>query len=371
MDETVCKVDMCAGCMACVEKCPKGAISVVDSVSSYNAYIDHKLCINCGLCQKTCQENSFIQPHSPCKWYEGWASNESIRRLGSSGGVATAIMCSFVNSGGYVCSCTMQEGRFVFDITNKESEIFKFSGSKYVKSNPFGVYRKVQTLLRNGKAVLFLGLPCQVAAIKLFAGQDLLRNLYTIDLICHGTPSPKFLEKYLKEHNYLIESMDGMRFRNKTIKRLYNRDFEALTDPQTIDPYILSFLSGLNYTENCYACKYARLERVSDITLGDSWGSIQKQEEAKGISLILCQTERGQVLLKNSDVRLHNVDIKNAIKNNKQLSAPTHRNPKRESFFAQICKGKKYDKVIHSCFRWIYIKQYIKKLLIILRIIQI
>ena len=137
---------------------------------------------------------------------------------------------------------------------------------------------------------------------------------------------------FSSQHNYSIETMDRMKFRNKTNKRLYDENFNTMTDPLIRDSYILSFLSGLNYTENCYSCKYAKLDRVSDITLGDSWGSVQKQEEARGISLILCQTEKGQSLLKRSDIQLCDVDIANAIRNNKQLSSPTKKNSKREFF---------------------------------------
>ena len=40
----------------------------------------------------------------------------------------------------------------------------------------------------------------------------------------------------------------------------------------------------IDYTENCYSCRYASQSRVSDISLGDSWGSeLSEEEKKKGI----------------------------------------------------------------------------------------
>ena len=46
--KTVCEENKCAGCMACVDVCPKQAIEVKDELSFYNAEINDK-CIDCGL----------------------------------------------------------------------------------------------------------------------------------------------------------------------------------------------------------------------------------------------------------------------------------------------------------------------------------
>ena len=70
--------------------------------------------------------------------------------------------------------------------------------------------------------------------------------------------------------------------------------------------------------------KIEDLKRVSDITLGDSWGSEEDEETQKaGISLALCQTEKGKMLLEHSDLRLLDVDLKRAIEYNHQLRHPS------------------------------------------------
>lgn len=97
--------------------------------------------------------------------------------------------------------------------------------------------------------------------------------------------------------------------------------------------YTHAFLRGLDYTENCYSCQYARWNRVSDITLGDSWGSeLETEEQAKGISLILCQTAKGRELVSRTEITTKPVDIEKAIRSNQQLIRPTEMHKNRRVF---------------------------------------
>ena len=50
--KTVCENDKCTGCMACIDKCPKNAIIIKDTMVAYNAVINENKCISCGLCEK-------------------------------------------------------------------------------------------------------------------------------------------------------------------------------------------------------------------------------------------------------------------------------------------------------------------------------
>ena len=88
----------------------------------------------------------------------------------------------------------------------------KFAGSKYVKSNPKNIYSKIHERLKQGDRVLFIGLPCQVAALNNYIKDK--KNLYTVDLICHGSPSPIILEKYLAENYVDIRKIKDLNFRN-------------------------------------------------------------------------------------------------------------------------------------------------------------
>lgn len=200
--------------MACQESCSEKAIEVVDSLRSYNAVIDESRCHHCGLCHRVCPNQRPVTRQMPMVWYEGWAGDD-IRAQSSSGGAATAIMKSFIEQGGYAASCLFERGQFCFDVTNDIKKAERFSGSKYIKSNPRAVYSPIRSLLRQGERVLFLGLPCQVAGLKNFLNANEAQKLYTIDLVCHGTPSPQILRKFLAENGVDIDQLQDIRFRKK------------------------------------------------------------------------------------------------------------------------------------------------------------
>lgn len=361
-NKTVCPQNQCTGCMACIDTCHKDAIVIEDGLDAYNAVIDEGRCVECGRCHDVCPNNRHVDRNSPISWYQGWAEDEGVRALASSGGVATALSLAFVNDGGIVCSCLFESGEFKFAFASAVDGVKRFAGSKYVKSNPKGVYANIKEYLKKTTKVLFIGLPCQVAAVKNYAGDD--KNLYTVDLICHGTPSPKFLEMYLKENGYSLMNLKDVKFRKKNIFYLSD-DYNGIKPVRVRDRYTLSFLNSLNYTENCYSCRYASSERVSDITLGDSWGTTLSQEEkAKGISLILCQTKKGEDLLKIADLHLEYADFQKAVEKNKQLMHPSVKPSSRGIFYKTLNKTNKFCKSVTKSYPKICLKQDIKELLI-------
>lgn len=58
--------------------------------------------------------------------------------------------------------------------------------------------------------------------------------------------------------------------------------------------------------------------RAGDLTIGDSWGTEMTSELPKGVSLVLCQTKKGQELLDLMDFNLFNVQ-----KNQSEQTAAT------------------------------------------------
>lgn len=186
-------------------------------------------------------------------------------------------------------------------------------------------------------------------------------NLYTIDLICHGSPSPQLLEKFLEENKVNIHTIENLKFRNKTTFGLESGYKRISFDAQQ-DLYTFAFLTSLDYTENCYSCRYATLDRVSDITLGDSWGSeLSREEQKKGISLILCQTEKGVELVKSAGFELEEVDLDKAVTANHQLRHPSEMPDKRNTFFENIDRGFHY--AISKCYPKMYYKRRLKTFL--------
>lgn len=356
--KTVCELNMCNGCMACVEKCHRNAITIKDDLKYYNALIDTKKCVDCGLCTKVCPRENDNDMSKPKWWYQGWADSE-IREHASSGGAASAIIRAFIKNGGYVASCLFDSGKFVFEVTNEMAVARKLAGSKYVKSNPEKIYGKIQSLLKANQKVLFIGLPCQVAAVNQFIKDK--TNLVTADLICHGTPSPYLLKKCLQEYGHDINTLTDINFRIKSLYEL-NRDGKPIAAFHTMDNYLIAFLHSYDYTENCYSCKFATLDRVSDITLGDSWGTELSGEVKNGVSLILCQSEKGKELIESAGLNLLDVDINNAISHNEQLNKPSKCSKSRDQFFENYNRYNNFGKALVKTAPGIVAKEKVKSI---------
>ena len=365
---TVCPAEQCTGCRACEAICTKKAIRLVDSVDKVYAEINEELCVHCGMCERVCPNHNLVQKNEPIEWHQGWANDTEIRKTSSSGGIAAALTQSFIENGGYVCSCYYDKGEFNFHTTNSTKEAHRFAGSKYVKTNPFDAYKDVEKLLKNGERVLFIGLPCQVAAIKNYVPKNLQEELYCIDLICHGTPSVKLLKMFLKQHGVSIASVEDIQFRTdgKT-----GFSIKTVATAGTVDRYLISFLNALSITESCYNCKYACKARVSDITLGDNWGTELVGELQKGLSLILCITEKGLKLIKDADVKLEDVNISKAIEKNGHLSCSSVKPAQRDEFFTKIKSGANYDRLVLKIFPKQSIRQILKGITIKMKIYKI
>ena len=359
---TVCEKNTCNGCMGCVDCCPKQCISVKDDIQTLNALIDEDKCVNCGLCKRVCPNITKQELKEPIIWKQGWA-NDDVRENSTSGGAAASLIKSFLESGGYVASCLFRQGDFPFEITNDAAVAKRFVGSKYVKSNASNIYKKVIKRLKTDK-VLFIGLPCQVAALKNYVENQ--ERLYTVDLICHGTPSIKILDLFLKEKDIDIHSLKDIRFRKKTDMGLFC-DGKKLTPNCVIDEYLCAFLESIDYTQNCYSCLFATLNRVSDITIGDSWGTEYRKEEKRGVSLILVQSDKGEELLRGCGMELKMVDLNKAVENNHQLSYPSILSPKRQRFFYMLETGKSFRWSTFCTLPKLVIKERIKHLLSIFR----
>lgn len=366
---TVCKKNKCVGCYACVDLCPQKAITLFDTGIALNAEINREICIKCNICNNVCQVNYPIEKKKPLEWFQGWSKNEEIRKNSSSGGLGVELAQTMIKQGGIVCSCAFSNGKFGFYFTETIDDLKRFAGSKYVKSNPEGIHQQIRKLINGGRDVLFIGLPCQCAALKKSTVNIKKENLYLVDLICHGSPSQKMLEIFLKQYHYSLNAVKDISFRKKGSFAVRANE-KSIVTPGTMDCYSISFLNSLFYTENCYECNYADSKRISDLTIGDSWGSTLSSEEGKGISLILCNTEKGKQLLDSANVFLTDVDIKTAINSNPQLKAASVMPEKRQVFFDGLSKGRKFNLLVRICCTKKWFRQFVKRQLIRLHLIK-
>ena len=363
----IANLDMCSGCGACVAVCPKNAIDFKeDRFGQKFPKIDQNKCIDCHLCEKTCPINHefFIPKLELTKCYALQGRNKGHVEGCSSGGVATIIARHIIEQGGYVFGCKFDENmdlNYVECSTLYELELIK--GSKYVQSNLTQCYVQIKKRLVQGKKVLVIGLPCQIAGVKGYLKKD-YENLFLIDLICHGTPPVRYLKEHVERLGYA--KIENIKFREKKgfILTLFdNKKSKIFSVRSACDEYYSGFLNGIIYRENCYKCPYANPYRVSDITLGDFWGLdketlVKKYEGA--ISVGLVHTEKGAAIFEEicDQIVYEERKIEEALEENGQLREPMKPDEHDRRVFLQYYPVLGFDRAFRKT------KLYKKKVLV-------
>lgn len=303
--EQICDVKDCLGCFACMNICPKNAISVgYDAMGKTIPEIDEKLCVSCNACKKVCPAEQQPKLRKPLSAFAVCSREKADTKLSSSGGAAAVFSRKTIEKNGVVFGAAYKDNTVKHIMAEALQDIEMLRGSKYVQSSIGNTYQEVRRLLKEQRKVLFIGTPCQVAGLICFMGEE-NDNLITVDLICHGTPPIKYLDEHLKHQ--LTQQWTDVTFRGKYdfFLTAYNGSKIIYQKKRYCDLYFSSFLKGLTYRDNCYHCRYACPERASDITIGDFWGidhSTLKNKYDGRISLVLTNTEKGEEFFKqNSD----------------------------------------------------------------------
>ncbi len=328
---TIEKVEHCAGCFLCAEVCPKKCISIsYDKLGHTQPRIDTATCVDCEACVKACPEMSVVDKKASTKVLASWDKDDASREKSSSGGLATALSNKVIEEGGVVYGCAfVQPFAFEHIRCSTMDELERLRGSKYVQSDTSKCWATLRKDIKQGRKVLFIGTPCQVAAARR-AVRD-AENLFTVDLICHGVPSVKILKDSLPADFFTL-SFDKVEFRASTkyhfsaksgISVVYDRKLSE-------DWFLKGFFTALYYRDSCYACKYANATRCGDITLGDFWGvdeALIDTDVEKGLSLVMVNTDKGGQLVDDIKDRINIVErpVDEAIAGNKQLSKPMPR----------------------------------------------
>ena len=351
------KHKVCCGCRCCEQICPEHAITMEENEEGFlEPVVNEEKCISCGLCLKRCpqlQENS--KDKLQIESYAAQSKNKEELLKSSSGGIFSVLATRILNKNGVIYGATFKDNLNVEHIEiSKIEELDLLRGSKYVQSNTLDTFSRVKDNLEKNKYVLYTGTPCQIAGLKQFLRKD-YNNLITIDIVCHGVPSPKLFNKYKQNLEEKQKSkITKFSFRDKTkngwglnLKIQYENN--KLNNKKHIyDSYYKSFLNGDTYRECCYSCKYANLQRIGDITLADFWGieNIKNDFNIKdGVSAILVNTEKGRKIFNEckEDINYMPVSIESVIKENKNLKMPTEKPRIRKTVYNGI-DNKSYKK---------------------------
>lgn len=357
----------CYGCGGCQLVCPNQFIIMCNDHEGF-LYPEKSSnnCGTCNLCESVCPNVN--KGKIECKKgqlmaYLGIHKDDKTLQESSSGGVFSGVAQAFCVDDYRVFGVQFGEKLKVeHAYVSHVDQITRFRKSKYVFSDMSDTYEMVKAFLIEGKKVLFTGTPCQIAGLRLYLNKE-YEKLLCVDFICRGVPSQKTFDLYI---DFLREKYQGaveaFSFRHKTYSWLRgwnSRNVKFTVDGREVvlssvdDPYLRGYYKSLFYRPSCYQCKYANVERVSDITMADFWGVeklFPEVEVHRGCSVILANTKKGQEWVAKLEefMKMEEVKLSDVIKRNSQLREPAKRHTKRDVFFSNFGEHD-FETVVNLC----------------------
>ena len=370
----------CCGCEACVQVCPKHCISFEEDAEGFRyPNVDTSLCVECKACDKVCPVVNKREAKVPLHIYAAKNAHNAIRMASSSGGVFSLMAEQIISLGGVIFGARFNKK---WEVEHGGTETFEgiadSRSSKYVQSRIGKSFVEARRLLQEGRWVLFSGTSCQIAALKLFLKKE-YDNLLTVDMICHGTPSPGVWRKYLETVmanarkgensvssplNPLVPVRDALAVTDSVeIKSISFRDkrlgwkkysFALTLAKATADgkqntvslshihpenPYMKAFLSNINLRPSCYRCPAKDGRSGADVTLADYWGidrEFPEYDDDRGVSLVILNTEKGANLFNSLKLEKIEVSAESSLRYNPSFYAPVSPHPNRSRFFSEV-----------------------------------
>ncbi len=396
----------CCGCSACAQICPKQCITMsADNEGFLYPAVDTEICINCGLCEKVCPVLNQSAPHPPLATYATKNNNEEVRMKSSSGGTFSLLAEQVISERGVVFGAKFDtDWQVVHAYTDTIDGLEVFRGSKYVQSTIGESYKAAERFLIEGRKVLFSGTPCQIAGLKKFLRKE-YAQLLTIEVVCHGVPSPMVWGDYLKyrQTNMAKRCENGQNSSSSTLPTVTEISFRDKTNgwrkfglkicfttsestqnsesanspiceltPFSDDLFMRGFLRNIYLRPSCYHCAARQGKSGADLSIADYWGihKIHPQfYDNKGVGLTLINTEKGVEYYNRISSRLEccKSELERALKYNPVILGSVKEPKQRAEFWSrynhtnfdlitQLCPKKK-PSFITRC------KQFIKKLI--------
>lgn len=350
----------CCGCGGCAQICPKKCISLeIDEEGFWYPLVHEEECINCKLCEQVCPilNKNNHKYRSKLDAYVAYHNNLEVRMESSSGGIFSGLAAKILDENGTVYGAAFDSDLMVRHIKiQRHSELYKIRGSKYLQSVIGTTFEEVKKDLQEGKTVLYSGTACQIAGLRSFLKKD-YPQLYTVDVLCHGVPSPKLWKKYLDDQQEKHgASVSKSLFRDKkygwksyAVSLTFANDmvYESVFHK---DAFMQMFLRNISLRPSCYSCEFKDMNRPSDITLGDCWGienSFPAMDDNRGTSIIAVHTSKGKALLESisSDISIVPAELDKILPPNSDSRKSAPRHPKRKQFFELLVADVPFDRL--------------------------
>lgn len=346
----------CCGCNACGDVCPKKAISFkTDKEGFWYPEINQELCIDCGLCQKTCPvlaQADQIKRYKEPVVYAAYAKDEDIRTDSTSGGIHSMLALAMYEQKAYVGGAIYNKDHTVKHIVSPDSLLLpEIRSSKYLQSSMEGVYKEVKNLLKADEKVFFCGTPCQIQGLYKFLRKE-YDNLVTCDFICRGVNSPKVFLSYMDmlEKQYDSKAVQ-IKFKNKKwgwhnfSMRVNFENGEEYCKDRYHDLFFIGYLQSGNFARpSCYQCSFKGFPQKADISLADFWGIENidsSMDQDRGTSLVMVNSDKGQTLFDSIKDKIvwKQFTMDNAKAGNPALTTSlSSTSPNRTAFFEALDK---------------------------------
>lgn len=349
----------CCGCGACIQICPRKCIDFLEDEEGFSyPSVNLQKCVDCNLCMEVCPiKNRNDRENEMQKTYIAYAVNEQLRNESSSGGIFSLLAEKVINKNGIVFGAAFDDDFLVEHIgVANNLGLKKLRGSKYLQSQSQNCYFETLQYLKKGKIVLYTGTACQIAGLKKYLKME-YDNLITVDILCHGVPSPIVWKRYLNEQEKKFNAkVKEISFRKKSkgwkdfsIEILFNNG-EKIEEIFKNNIYMQLFLKNIILRPSCYKCRFKGLNRESDLTIGDCWGVenyMPEMDDDRGTSVIIVHSQKGYSLLKqcDSEIMISEADTDRALppSADSRKSVPIHEN--RSKFFREFKHGNNFEKM--------------------------
>lgn len=303
----------CCGCTACASICGANAIKMErDEEGFFYPIVDATLCIDCKLCERVCPNivrDNNVSAAGPQKIFAIRNKDVNTLKSSSSGGIFLPVANEILNRGGVIYGAEYDENLVVVHRAESTTDgIRKFCGSKYVQSDIRGIYQEIKSHLYAGHLVLFSGTPCQVEGLKQFLKKP-YNNLITVDILCHGVPSPMIFADYVHfVRKKSLGRLSGIFMKDKTYGwgyqnlRLYYDNGTSEFNSVISNLWMKIFYDHVAQRPSCHKCRFKNIYRAGDISIGDFWGIEKSHPEfnsSLGTSLLLINTKNGAGLWEN------------------------------------------------------------------------
>lgn len=359
----------CCGCSACYAVCPTYAIEMKkDSRGFLYPVIDEQKCIGCKSCTRICAYKKDLKcsekSNNKHSIYAVKAKDKDVVKNSSSGGMFTVLSDWIISQNGAIVSALYNSftHKVEFKIYEDTHTRNQARGSKYIQADSGDVFKKALDWIKfhPDKNLLFIGTGCQASGFAEYTLKNKVRNrVIIVDLICHGAPSPGLWERYASD----IEKKQGnqitrIAFKDKKNGWLKPSVYALIGEKEvSIEGYSTWFYGEYSIRESCFQCPYTKIERSSDITIGDYWGVNQKHPEFydfMGVSLAILQSEQGRKVFEEIRKKVDCIEVSEEECLQPRLISPANKPKNYDKFWNDIeTKGfeyceKKYKEINHN-----------------------